>query len=222
MLNFDAKFFISLLPIMIKYVKVTFKISIMSLIFALLLGTIIALIIYFKVRVLSSFMKIWVSFFRGTPLVAQLFFIYFGVAQIVPVLRDMNGLTAAIFGLSLNASAHMSETLRGAILSVDKGQLEACLSIGMTKLQAMRRVVLPQAARVAIPALSNSFVDIIKGSAMAFTIGVTELMGAAQMEGASNYKFLETFTAVMLVYWIITLFFGQLQKILECKLNSAY
>ncbi|WP_352419312.1 amino acid ABC transporter permease [Proteiniborus sp.] len=222
MLNFDTEFFISLFPIILKYVKVTLKLSIVSLICALLLATIIALVIYFKVKILSPFLKIWVSIFRGTPLVTQLFFIYFGLAQVIPFLKNMNGLTAAILGLSLNASAHMSETLRGAISSVDKGQIEACLSIGMTNLRAMTRVVLPQAMRVAIPALSNSFVDIIKGSAMAFTIGVTELMGAAQMEGASNYKFFETFTAVMLAYWIITSIFGQLQKILEKKLNSSY
>ncbi len=222
MFIFDTEFFINLFPIIIKYVKVTLKLSIISLICALLLATIIALIRHFRVKIVSQLLKVWVSIFRGTPLVAQLFFIYFGLAQVIPFLKDMDGLTAAILGLSLNASAHMSETLRGAISSVDKGQMEAGLSIGMTNLKAMTRIVLPQAMRVAVPALSNSFVDIIKGSAMAFTIGVTELMGAAQMEGASNYKFFETFTAVMLAYWIITSIFGEFQRILENKLNNAY
>lgn len=202
---FDTDFFISLFPIIIKYIKVTLQISISSMIYGLLLATIIALIIHFKIKVVSQLLKIWVSIFRGTPLVTQLFFIYFGLAQVIPFLKNMNGLTAAILGLTLNASAHMSEAMRGAISSVDKGQMEACLSIGMTNLRAMTRVVLPQAMRVAVPALSNNFVEIIKGSAMAFTIGVTELMGAAQMEGASNYKFFETFLAVMCTYWIITL-----------------
>lgn len=222
MFIFDTEFFISLFPIIIKHVKVTLQISMLSLIYALLLAIIIALIIHFKIRIVTPLLKIWVSIFRGTPLVAQLFFIYFGLAQVIPILKNMDGLTAAILGLSLNASAHMSETMRGAISSVDKGQIEACLSIGMTHLKAMTRVVLPQAMRVAVPALSNSFVEIIKGSAMAFTIGVTELMGAAQMEGASNYKFFETFLAVMLAYWLITSAFGQLQKVLENKLSNAY
>ena len=219
---FDTDFFISLFPIIIKYMKVTLQISISSMIYGLLLATIIALIIHFKIKVVSQLLKIWVSIFRGTPLVTQLFFIYFGLAQVIPFLKNMNGLTAAILGLTLNASAHMSEAMRGAISSVDKGQMEACLSIGMTNLRAMTRVVLPQAMRVAVPALSNNFVEIIKGSAMAFTIGVTELMGAAQMEGASNYKFFETFLAVMCTYWIITLIFGQFQKLLENKLSNAY
>lgn len=222
MFIFDTEFFISLFPIIIKHVKVTLQISMLSLIYALLLAIIIALIIHFKIRIVTPLLKIWVSIFRGTPLVVQLFFIYFGLAQVIPILKNMDGLTAAILGLSLNASAHMSETMRGAISSVDKGQIEACLSIGMTHLKAMTRVVLPQAMRVAVPALSNSFVEIIKGSAMAFTIGVTELMGAAQMEGASNYKFFETFLAVMLAYWLITSAFGQLQKVLENKLSNAY
>lgn len=198
--NFDTEFFLGLFPVIFKYVFVTLKLSVTSLVFALTLAVIIALVIHFKMKLLSPFLKVWVSIFRGTPLITQLFFIYFGLAQVVPILENMNGIKAAILGLSLNASAHMSETLRGSISSVDKGQMEACLSIGMSNFRSMTRVVLPQAMRVSIPALSNSFVEIIKGSAMAFTIGVTELMGAAQMEGASNYKYFETFAAVMLVY----------------------
>lgn len=219
---FDIKFFLNLFPVMMEYIVVTFKMSLISLCLALLLGTIIAFIVHAKIKFLDKFIALWISLFRGTPLVAQLFFLSFGLPQIVPILKKASGLTIAIIGLSLNASAYMAEALRGAILSVDKGQMEACLSIGMTNFQAMVRVVLPQAIRVAIPALSNNFIDIIKGSAMAFAIGVTELMGAAQMEGASNYKFLETFTAVMLVYWCIISAFGYLQKIFENRMSRGY
>ncbi len=207
---------------MMKYVLVTFEMSIISLIIGLVLAIIIALIVHVKVKILYPIAKVWVSFFRGTPLIAQLFFLYFGVVQIFPSLRGMEAFTAVVIGLSFNASAYMSETLRAAIISVDKGQMEASLSIGMTYMQAMRRIVLPQAARVAIPPLSNSFVDIIKGSSLAFTLGVTEIMAVAQSEGASSYRFLESFTAVVLLYWIITSFFGYIQKMLEKKMNEAY
>ncbi|KNF10176.1 amino acid ABC transporter membrane protein, PAAT family [Gottschalkia purinilytica] len=222
MLNFDVKFALNLFPLMLKYLKTTLAMSILSLLLALAIAIIIALIMQTKVKILYLIAKVYVSFFRGTPLVAQLFFLYFGIVQLIPSLKSINAFTAATIGLSLNASAYMSETLRGAILSVDKGQIEACLSVGMTYFQAMRRVVLPQAVRVAVPPLSNNFIDIIKGSSLAFTLGVTELMATAQMEGASSYKFLEAFTDVIIVYWIIISFFSFLQKKLEIKMNKAY
>lgn len=220
--KFDFHYFTNLIPLMIKSLQITFGISILSLLLGLVIALIIALIVQAKIKILYPITKVYISFFRGTPLIAQLFFLYFGIVQLIPSLKGMNAFTAAVLGIGLNSSAYMSETLRGAISSVDKGQMEACLSVGMTYIQAMRRIILPQAARVAIPALSNSFVDIVKGSALAFTLGVTEIMAVAQSEGASSYKFLESFTAVVLLYWIIITAFGYLQKILEKKMNEAY
>jgi putative amino-acid transport system permease protein len=220
--KFDFHYFTNLIPLMVKSLQITFGISILALLLGLVIALIIALIVQAKVKILYPLTKIYISFFRGTPLIAQLFFLYFGIVQLIPSLKGMNAFTAAVLGIGLNSSAYMSETLRGAISSVDKGQMEACLSVGMTYIQAMRRIILPQAARVAIPALSNSFVDIVKGSALAFTLGVTEIMAVAQSEGASSYKFLESFTAVVLLYWIIITAFGYLQKILEKKMNEAY
>lgn len=220
--KFDFHYFTNLIPLMVKSLQITFGISILALLLGLVIALVIALIVQAKVKVLYPLAKVYISFFRGTPLIAQLFFLYFGIVQLIPSLKGMNAFTAAVLGIGLNSSAYMSETLRGAISSVDKGQMEACLSVGMTYIQAMRRIILPQAARVAIPALSNSFVDIVKGSALAFTLGVTEIMAVAQSEGASSYKFLESFTAVVLLYWIIITAFGYLQKILEKKMNEAY
>lgn len=220
--KFDFHYFTNLIPLMVKSLQITFGISILALLLGLVIALVIALIVQAKVKVLYPLAKVYISFFRGTPLIAQLFFLYFGIVQLIPSLKGMNSFTATVLGIGLNSSAYMSETLRGAISSVDKGQMEACLSVGMTYIQAMRRIILPQAARVAIPALSNSFVDIVKGSALAFTLGVTEIMAVAQSEGASSYKFLESFTAVVLLYWIIITAFGYLQKILEKKMNEAY
>lgn len=219
---FSIDFAVKLLPLMFKYLPVTLSMSVLALLLGLLIAIIIALITESKLKFLHPFVKLYVSFFRGTPLIAQLFFLYFGLVQLFPSLRSMEAFTAAVIGLSLNASAYMSETIRGAISSVDKGQMEACLSVGMTYLQAMRRIILPQAARVAIPALSNNFIDIIKGSALAFTLGVTEIMATAQMEGAAAYRFFEAFTDVIIIYWAIIAFFGYLQKKLEIKMSKAY
>ena len=219
---FDFNFLLRIIPVMLKYVKVTIALSLYSLFFGLILAIIIALIINAKTPILYPIAKVYVSFFRGTPLVAQLFFLYFGLIQLFPVLKGLDGFTATVFGLSLNSAAYCSEILRGAISSVDKGQMEAALAFGMTYIQAMRRIILPQAARVAIPALTSNFSDIVKGSSLAFTLGVTEIMASAQSEAASSYKFLEAYTAVVIVYWIIISCLGFIQKKLEKSLNEAY
>lgn len=219
---FDFNFLLRIIPVMLKYVKVTIALSLYSLFFGLILAIIIALIINAKTPILYPIAKVYVSFFRGTPLVAQLFFLYFGLIQLFPGLKGLDGFTATVFGLSLNSAAYCSETLRGAISSVDKEQMEAALAFGMTYIQAMRRIILPQAARVAIPALTSNFSDIVKGSSLAFTLGVTEIMASAQSEAASSYKFLEAYTAVVIVYWIIISCLGFIQKKLETSLNKAY
>lgn len=218
---FDFQFVGELIPLMLKYLNVTLKMSLISLFFALIIGIILALIIDAKIPILQNFCRVYVSFFRGTPLVAQLFFIYFGLIQIIPILKGLNAFNSAVVVLSLNAGAYCSESLRGAIASIHKGQLEACYAFGMTYFQAMRRVILPQAMRVAIPTLANTFADIIKGSSLAFTIGVTEIMATAQSEAAARYKFLEAFTCVVLVYWGISIFIGFVQSRLEKSLNKA-
>lgn len=219
---FDVKYALKLIPIMLKYVKVTLALSGLAMIFALALAIIISLVLNKKVKVLTPILKIYISFFRGTPLIAQLFLIYFGFVQVIPSLRGMTSFQAALIVLSLNSSAFMSESIRGAILSIDKGQMDAALSVGMTYGQAMKRILLPQAIRVAIPSLFNSFINIVKSSSLASTIGVTEMMASAQMEATSSYKYLESFTAIALVYWILISIMSLIQRKIEIKLNEWY
>lgn len=222
MSGFDLEFALRLFPMMLKYLKVTLMLSIGAMIFGIIIAVLISLILDYKVKILSPICKVYVSFFRGTPLLAQLFLVYFGAVQVIPSFKDLSSFDAALIVLSMNSAAFMAESIRGAISAVDKGQMEACLSIGMTYSQAMKRVVLPQAVRVAIPALSNSFVNIIKSSSLAFTIGVTEMMATAQMEAASSYKYLEAFVDITIGYWILTSVIGYFQKKLERRLNKIY
>lgn len=204
---------------MLKYVWVTVYVSVLSLILALGFALVISVSIELEVPVLSRVSKVWKSIFRGTPLLAQLFWICYGLPQIIEPLKYVPIEILLIAGMSFNASSYMAESLRGAVLSIDSGQMEACLSSGMTAFQGMRRIVLPQAFRVAVPALSNNFVDIIKQSSLAFTLGIKEIMSVAKMEGASAHKFLEAFTAVMIVYWLVIFAVNCLQKLLEKRLN---
>ena len=167
---FDLEFFLKLFPIMSKYIGVTLFISFCALVISLAIAVIIAVSVYMKVPVLSSFCSVWISIFRGTPLLAQLFWLCYGLPQLLPFLQKLSIMSLLIMGLSFNASSYMAESLRGALSSVGKNQMEACLASGMTAFQGLRRIILPQAFRVAVPALSNNFVDIIKQSSLAFTL----------------------------------------------------
>jgi len=134
----------------------------------------------------------------------------------------LDAFSAAVIGLSLHFSAYMADSIRAAILGIDKSQMEAALSIGQSPLTAMRRIILPQAARIALPSLMNQFVDMIKSTSLAFTLGVAELMARAQMEASSSFRFFESFLAVALIYWAVVVLFTQLQIRMENRLNRAY
>lgn len=177
---------------------------------------------FFHVKYVQGFIKVYTSFFRGTPLVAQLFFFYFGLPNIIPSLICITGFTSAIVTMSLNNSAYIKEALRGALLSVDKGQLEAGRSLGYTEKQVVRLIVIPQAIRVAIPALANSFVDILKGTSMAFTVGVIEITAAAQLYSAATLRFFEGYCGLILMYWVLVVILEQLLKLLEKRMNRSF
>ena len=219
---FDFSFFWGLFPLMFRYLDVTLRISLAALVLALLIAMVIAAADYLQIPVLRRICAVWVSVFRGTPLLAQLFWICYGLPQLIVPMQNLSIMTLIVLGVAFNASSYMSETLRGALSSVSRGQMEACLACGMTRTQGFGMIVFPQALRVAMPGLSNNFVDIIKQSSLAFTLGVTEIMAVAKMEGASNLKFLESFTAVMIFYWLIVTFFHYLQRLLEKWLSRMY
>ena len=220
--SFDLQYIIELMPILLKYLGVTMEMALWGFLFALILSLSLALVRIFKVPFIQHLAALFISFFRGTPLLVQLFILYYGLPQFMPIFIGMDAFTAAIIGLSLHFSAYMAESIRAAILGIDKSQMEACLSIGMTRLQAMKRIILPQAARVATPSLMNYFIDMIKSTSLAFTLGVAEIMAKAQMEASSSFKFFESFLAVAVIYWVVVLFFTRIQHLLENRLNKAY
>lgn len=214
----DTSYLKTLLKSVFAGLKVTISLAIISMIIGLVIGVFISIVREFKIPVLKQVLSVYVSFFRGTPLLVQLFLLYFGLPQLVPSLQGMSAFTAAYLGLGLNASAYISEVLRAAFGSIDKGQMEACLSVGMTKVQGMKRIILPQVFRMSIPSLGNIFIDNIKSSSLAFTLGVTEILARAQMNAAASYKFFESYIVVAIVYWILISIFNYLQKILERRL----
>ncbi|MEG0238052.1 MAG: ABC transporter permease subunit [Clostridium sp.] len=217
--SFDFMYSLKLIPMLLKATKVTISLSIFGMLLGLAVGITLAIIRVYKLPVLKQIAEVYISFFRGTPLLVQLFLLYFGIPQVIPALQNMSAYTAALVGLGLNASAYIAEILRSSIDAINKGQMEACLSVGMTKGEGLRRIILPQAFRIAVPPLGNIFVDTVKGSSLAFTLGVVELLAKAQMAASSSYKFFESYIIVAIMYWVIIQFFSYLQKILERKLS---
>lgn len=169
-----------------------------------------------SLKVLSWTARVYVSFFRGTPLLVQLFVIYYGLPQLG---LELDPLPAALIGLSLNMAAYACEILRAAISSIDRGQWEAAASIGMTRSQAMRRAILPQAARTALPPLGNSFISLVKDTALAATIQVPELFRQAQLITARTFEVFTLYLAAALIYWVLSSLLAHLQHRLEARVN---
>ncbi|NTU25684.1 amino acid ABC transporter permease [Bacillus tequilensis] len=218
----DWEFMISAFPTLIQALPITLFMAVAAMIFAIIGGLILALITKNKIPVLHQLSKLYISFFRGVPTLVQLFLIYYGLPQLFPEMSKMTALTAAIIGLSLKNAAYLAEIFRAALNSVDDGQLEACLSVGMTKFQAYRRIILPQAIRNAIPATGNTFIGLLKETSLAFTLGVMEMFAQGKMYASGNLKYFETYLAVAIVYWVLTIIYSILQDLFERAMSKPY
>ncbi|XKH02570.1 amino acid ABC transporter permease [Marinobacter nauticus] len=218
----DVEYMIGLIPVLLRYLPLTLQLAGIGMVLALILACLFAVVRVLRIPVLNQLTIVFISFFRGTPLLVQLFLFYYGLPQLVSALTVIDGITATIMGLTMHFAAYMAESIRAAIVGVDRSQTEAALSIGMTNGQMMRRIVLPQATRVALPTLMNYFIDMIKATSLAFTLGVTELMGATQKEAAGSFLYFEAFIVAAIIYWIVVELLSKLQHYLEIRLNKAY
>ena len=221
-MSFSVKYFIQIFKVSLPYLKDTTLLAVASFVLAVVTALFLAIVIENRIKVLYPFSRVYVSFFRCTPIMSQLFFFYYGLAQVSEFFRTMPPKWALILVLGLNQAAFMSETIRGAFSSVPKTQKEACLACGMSQWQAMRRIILPQAIRVAVPGLSNSFIGVFKSTSLGFTIGVIELMTRAKMEATNLLRYLEGYSVILIIYWVVVAFFVLLQGRLEKKMNQMY
>jgi len=173
-------------------------------------------------RVVNVILTVYVEIFRGTPMMAQAAFLYFGCVAAFHYTPGM--LPAAFFIVSINTGAYMAETVRGGILSIDPGQTEGAKAIGMTHYQTMTSVILPQALRNIMPQIGNNLIINIKDTSVLGMIGTVELMFASKSVAGANYRFFETYTITMVMYLIMTLFFSRLLRVIEKKMdgNKSY
>ncbi|WP_318368499.1 amino acid ABC transporter permease [Enterobacter sp.] len=221
-MNFDLSFMLEAFPTLLSYLPMTLFLAITSMVIASIMGMVLALIIHNRIAVLSQIAEVYISFFRSVPTLVTLFIFYFGIPQLFPGISMMNAISATIIALSFKTAANLAEEFRGAMNSVDKGQLEASLSVGLTRWQGFRRIVLPQTVRVAVPGMSNYLIMLIKESSLAFTVGVTDLFAQTKILASNSFRFLESYLAVALIYWAVTILLTMLQKRIEHRLNRPY
>lgn len=221
-MSFDLGYMLTVLPKLLNYVYLTLGLTILSYALGCLFGLAAAIATTYRTKVLDRLARLYISFFRGTPLLVQLFIIYFGLPQLFPAFGSLTAYWAAVIGISLNSGAYLSETFRAAILSVDRGQWDALHSIGMNGWQGWRRIVLPQAARIAVPSMGNVWISVLKETSLAFTLGLGEVLGQAKILAGSSFRFFECYLAVALIYWAITILFGTLQHRVEKAMNVPY
>ncbi|MGG3625182.1 amino acid ABC transporter permease [Bacillus gobiensis] len=221
-MDFDFKYLIEMFPLLIPYVPMVLIMAVLSTFFAIVLGLLLGLITKSKIPVLYQITIVYISYFRGTPSLVQIFLFYFGLPQLFPQFAFINGFTAVIIALSLRNSAYLSEVFRSALSAVERGQMEAALSVGMTKWQGLRRIVFPQATRIAIPPTGNFFIMIIKETSLAFTIGLTDMFAQAKLAAAGTYNFFESYLAVAIIYWGLTALFAFIQSLYEKRLDKPY
>ncbi|GER79737.1 MAG: amino acid ABC transporter permease [Anaerolineae bacterium CFX3] len=200
-------------------IGVTIYISILSIVLAILLALFAALGRLSTFPPFYAFSAFYVSLIRGTPLYLQIFFFFLALPQLGIVLP---GLWAGVLALGLNYGAYMSETFRAGISSVGKGQREAAIALGMTQGQLMRRIVLPQALRFAIPPMGNDFIAMTKDSALVAATGfVHELMWRATRVGRANFRNMEALIMAAIFYWIMTLILTAVQSRIEARLAKG-
>lgn len=206
----------SLVPLLRAGIVFTVPLTLLSFALGLGVGFIAALTRLFGPSPLSAIVKFYVWVFRGTPLLVQLFLIFYGLPSIGIVL---DAFPAALIGFTLNVGAYTSEIIRAVIVAVPKGQWEAAFSIGMTWPQAMARTILPQAARIAVPPLSNTFIALIKDTSLAAAVTLPELFQAGQRIVATSYEPLIIYIEVALIYLAMSSVLSSLQVRLEQRLS---
>lgn len=202
-------------PVMLRATGYTLLFAAASMVLGLALGALVALLRVLAWPVLAQAATVYVSALRGTPLLVQVFIVYYGLPSIG---IEFSPITAGILALTLNVSAYISESLRGAVLGISQNQWLAGTSLGLSRTQTLRYVVAPQALRSAVPSLSNSLISLIKDTSLVSVIAVTELMLATKELISTTFQPFPLYIAAAGVYWVLSLSFEQVQRVLEKRL----
>lgn len=202
-------------PMLQKGILYSLPLAVVSFVIGIVIAVLTALVVINKVPVIRQIAGIYIWIFRGTPLLVQLFIVYWGICNPLGIDKWI----ASVVAFSLNVGAYSAETIRAAILSIPKGQWEAGYSIGMNYRQAFIRIIIPQAAKVSVPPLFNSFISLVKDTSLASTIMISEMFRKAQEYASSSFEYLLIYSEVAAVYLLFCTFLNCFQKLLEKKLR---
>ncbi len=205
----------TIMPSLLEGTLITLELSAICIVFGIIAGALLGLARVYGNKIIYRTVTVYVEVVRGTPLLTQVFFIYFGLGDVGILLRPV---IAAGLALAINTVAYQAEYFRGAIRAIKPGQMTAVLAMGGTKFDAIRYVIAPQMFRLVIPSSSNEIIYMIKCTSIAFTVGVPELMFKANWEGLVHFKYVETYILAALIYIVIILTVAQLLKTLENKI----
>lgn len=204
---FDGKLVFEYLPELLSRIHITLLLVFTATVFGMIFGSVLALIRIHKILILNQLVAIYISFVRGTPIIVQMFIVYYGFPAILMNLGiDINRWDKLIFVIityGLNTSAFMSEIIRSAITSVSIGQSEASYSVGLTKIQTFYRIIGPQALKTALPSISTTIVGLLQDSAIAFSLGIVDVMGEVQVLGARTYHTIEGYVAAGIIFFVL-------------------
>jgi cystine transport system permease protein len=203
-------------PILMGAVQGTIPLAAVSFALGLVLALALALMRLSRQRWLSAIARVFISIVRGTPLLVQLFVIFYGLPSLGLLIDPW---PSAVIAFSINVGGYAAEVIRAAILSVPQGQWEAAWMVGMSRRRTLTRIILPQAARVSVPPLSNTFISLVKDTSLASLILVTELFRQAQKVAAFSQEFMLLYLEAALVYWVICLVLSTIQSRLEKRLD---
>ena len=210
------QFFLASLPKLLDGLGITFLLTFVAIIAGFLLGILLALGRVYGKRAVNGICVGYIEVIRGTPLLVQLFIIYFGLPSVGILFSPLQ---AALLGLSINSAAYQAEYLRGSIQAVEGGQMVAARSLGMTKWQGIRNVVLPQALRIAIPAWSNEFIYLLQYSSIAYIIQVSELTMEGKIIAAHTFRYLEVFAIIAIIYIVLTIISSEIFDRVERRVS---
>ncbi|NHC40198.1 amino acid ABC transporter permease [Bacillus sp. MM2020_1] len=206
------------IPFLVKAAVVTIQLSLVSIIIGMFFGLLIALMRISKIKIFSYVAQFYIWIIRGTPMLVQLFLVYFGLPQIG---IELTPFISSVIALGLNAAAYIAEIYRGGIMSVPIGQMEAAESLGMRYPVIMKKIILPQALRVSVPSLGNQAVMMLKDSSLASLVTVSELMMVSQRFAATNYAFIEFYIVAAGFYLVMTTIFTFILNKIEQRMSIS-
>lgn len=217
-MNGFFEYVVQCMPQLMLGLKLTLQMTTISLILAVVIGMITCLFSISKNKLMNAISALYLSVIRGTPLMVQALFIYFGLTAALGI--KISPFNAAIIVLCLNAGAYLSEIFRSGIAAINKGQMEAARSLGLPYSVAMRKIILPQAFRIVIPSVLNQFIITLKDTSILSAIGCGELMRQSQLIVARNFRSFETYAIIAVMYYIVVVVLTKLFQLVERRLST--